>query len=346
MEKRKDINKRLLQIKMGWKRIVCLFCIMALLPLSACGGKNTGENGKADRKDTEEKIKIVTSFYPLYIMMLNLADDISGVEIDNMAEPQTGCLHDYQLRPRDLVCLEDADIFLANGGGMEEFLSDVLEAYPELNIIYAIDGLSEEELLEGHEHDHEGHAHEEETDLHEEEAIHGEEDHEVNPHTWMNMELYKKEVSYVAQTLSQVDPTNQDAYEKNKKIYIEKIDALIEEYAALKQKEKKPGCVLLHESFVYLAAEYDYPVLETLDVEKDSGFSAKEIRELIDEVWDAGKGVILSDSQYSGNISTLLAQETGMERYQLDSGVSGEYDKDAYLTSMRKNLEELKRAAD
>ena len=35
-----------------------------------------------------------------------------------------------------------------------------------------------------------------------------------------------------------------------------------------------------------------------------------------------------------------------MERYALDSGVSGEYEKDAYLNSMRKNLEELKRAAD
>lgn len=312
------------------------------------------EKGKESDKKEEETVKIVTSFYPLYIMMLNLADGIDGIELDNMAEPQTGCLHDYQLRPRDLVCLEDADIFLANGGGMEEFLSDVLKAYPDLNIIYAIDGLSEEDLLEGHEHDHEGHAHAEETDTHEEkelheveeEAIHGEEEHEVNPHAWMNMELYKKEISYIAQTLAQVDPANQDAYKENEKRYTEKIDDLIEEYAALKQKEEKPGCVLLHESFVYLAEEYGYPVLETLDVEKDSGFSAKEMRELIDEVGDAGNGVIVSDSQYSGNISTLLAQETGMERYQLDSGVSGEYEKDAYLTSMRKNLEELKRAAD
>ena len=328
--------------------------LIALLPLSACGGQNTAENDKGDRKDAEENVKIVTSFYPLYIMMMNLADGIDGVEINNMAEPQTGCLHDYQLRPRDLVCLEDADIFLANGGRMEEFLGDVLEAYPDLNIIYAMDGLSEEELLEGHEHDHEGHAHEEETDAHEEkelheeetEEIHGEEEHEVNPHTWMNMELYKKEIAYIAQALSQADPLNQAAYEANEQIYVQKVDDLIEEYAGLQDMENKPGCVLLHESFVYLAEEYGYPVLETLDVEKDSGFSAKEIRELIDEVREAGNGVIVSDSQYSGNISTLLAQETGMERYQLDSGVSGEYEKDAYLTSMRKNLEELKRAAD
>ena len=147
-------------------------------------------------------------------------------------------------------------------------------------------------------------------------------------------------------TLSEIDPDHQEEYEANEMAYADKIDTLIEEYAELEEKEEKPGCVLLHESFVYLAEEYGYPVMETLDVEKDSGFSAKEIKDLIDEVREAGNGVILSDSQYSGNISNLLAQKTGMERYALDSGVSGEYEKDAYLNSMRKNLEELKRAAD
>lgn len=303
-----------------------MLCVLSLLPLSGCGVQNRNAD------DSEETVKIVTSFYPLYIMMMNLADGISGVEIDNMAEPQTGCLHDYQLRPRDLVCLEGADVFLANGGGMEDFLGDVLEAYPHLNIIYAMDGLEESDLLEGHEHNHEGEEHD-----HEE---------EVNPHTWMNMELYKKEIAYIADALSEIDPDHQEEYEANEMAYADKIDTLIEEYAELEEKEEKPGCVLLHESFVYLAEEYGYPVMETLDVEKDSGFSAKEIKDLIDEVREAGNGVILSDSQYSGNISNLLAQETGMERYALDSGVSGEYEKDAYLNSMRKNLEELKRAAD
>lgn len=303
-----------------------MLCVLSLLPLSGCGVQNRNAD------DSEETVKIVTSFYPLYIMMMNLANGISGVEIDNMAEPQTGCLHDYQLRPRDLVCLEGADVFLANGGGMEDFLGDVLEAYPHLNIIYAMDGLEESDLLEGHEHDHEGEEHD-----HEE---------EVNPHTWMNMELYKKEIAYIADALSEIDPDHQEEYEANEMAYADKIDTLIEEYAELEEKEEKPGCVLLHESFVYLAEEYGYPVMETLDVEKDSGFSAKEIKDLIDEVREAGNGVILSDSQYSGNISNLLAQETGMERYALDSGVSGEYEKDAYLNSMRKNLEELKRAAD
>ena len=152
-------------------------------------------------------------------MMMNLTDGVENVQLANMAEPQTGCLHDYQLRPKDLVSLEGADLFLANGGGMEEFLSDVLDTYPELTVVYALDGLHEEDLLPGEEHAHDGHDHshgEAETgagNIHTEsagnavetsgagEAFQEEVDEAeghfgeltsgvVNPHTWLDPSLY------------------------------------------------------------------------------------------------------------------------------------------------------------
>lgn len=324
--------------------------------------------------DGGSSFRIVTSFYPLYIMVMNLTDGVDGVEIANMAEPQTGCLHDYQLRPGDLVSLEGADVFLANGGGMEDFLSDVLDTYPSLNILYALDGVETGALLPGEEHAHEGHEHaHEEEDQPEDQSVSAAEadfahrdegfgaeavsaDHtdasagdlesgEVNPHTWLNPELYEQELSYIASALGEMDPAHREEYEQNYLEYKEKIDALMAENEDLKTITPKKGCVLLHESFAYLADAFGFPVLETVDVEKDSGFSAKEIRTLIDLVEEAGDGIILSDSQYSGRISNLLAGETGMEVYQLDSCVSGEYDRDAWLDSMRKNLEALKTAA-
>ena len=35
---------------------------------------------------------VVTSFYPVWILTLNLTDGIEGLEVVNMAEPATGCL--------------------------------------------------------------------------------------------------------------------------------------------------------------------------------------------------------------------------------------------------------------
>lgn len=323
-----------------------IFCLCAVL-MAGCGGAGVSAEKEAEKKDT---FRIVTSFYPLYIMAMNLTDGIEGVEIDNMAEPQTGCLHDYQLRPGDLVSLEGADVFLANGGGMEEFLSDVFNTYPSLTILYALDALEFDELLPGEEHAHDGHAHEEEEEetthtMDEAESVGTLESGEVNPHTWLNPELYKKELSYLSAALGEMDPENRDRYEQNRQVYEEKINALLAEFEDLAEMGGKKGCVLLHESFAYLADAYGFPVLETIDVEKDSGFSAKEIRSLIDMVREADNGLLFSDSQYSGRISALLSAETGMEVYQLDSCVSGEYERDAWLNSMRKNLEELRNAA-
>lgn len=325
-----------------------IFCLCAGL-MTSCHSAGASEKKATEKED--DTFRIVTSFYPLYIMVMNLTDGIDGVEIDNMAEPQTGCLHDYQLRPGDLVSLEGADVFLANGGGMEEFLSDVLDTYPSLTILYALDALEFDELLPGEEHAHDGHAHEDEEKeeaqhaLEEGESVGTVESGEINPHTWLNPVLYKKELQYLSAALGERNPENKDRYEENRQAYEKKIDALLAEYEDLQGITEKEGCVLLHESFAYLADAYGFPVLETIDVEKDSGFSAKEIRNLIDMVQEAGNGLLLSDSQYSGRISALLSTETGMEVYQLDSCVSGEYEKDAWLNSMRKNLEELRNAA-
>ena len=46
---------------------------------------------------------LVTSFYPIWILTLNLTDGMDGIEVVNLAEPSTGCLHDYSLQNSDMV---------------------------------------------------------------------------------------------------------------------------------------------------------------------------------------------------------------------------------------------------
>ncbi|MBR0059985.1 MAG: zinc ABC transporter substrate-binding protein, partial [Selenomonadaceae bacterium] len=109
------------------KKILLLMLI--LLTMSGCG---------SEKKD-DGNLKIVTSFYPIYLDVLNITRGVSGVEVVNLTPPQTGCLHDYQLTPEDMKTLETADIFVVNGLGMESFLDKVTEAHPNLKIINASD---------------------------------------------------------------------------------------------------------------------------------------------------------------------------------------------------------------
>ena len=66
-------------------------------------------------KEYENNITIVASFYPVYILAKNITDGVEGVTVENMAQPQTGCLHDYQLTTKDRKAIEQADLFLKVG---------------------------------------------------------------------------------------------------------------------------------------------------------------------------------------------------------------------------------------
>ena len=112
-----------------------------------------------------QELTVVTSFYPMYIAAENVIGDADGVRLENLSEPQTGCLHDFQLTPEDMKLLSTADVFIINGGGIESFMKEVAEAYPNLKIIEACENIS---LLSGEEDD--THHHEGET---EEEHAHG-----------------------------------------------------------------------------------------------------------------------------------------------------------------------------
>ena len=40
-------------------------------------------------------VRVVTSFYPVYVAALNVTDGIEGTEVHNLARPHIGCLPDY-----------------------------------------------------------------------------------------------------------------------------------------------------------------------------------------------------------------------------------------------------------
>ncbi len=107
---------------------------------------------RTEQKQEQEKggnLLVVTSFYPMYVATENVIGDVEGVTLENLSEPQTGCLHDYQLTAADMKLLSKADVFIVNGGGIESFLSDVAESYPDLKIVQACDGIDLLESAEG-----------------------------------------------------------------------------------------------------------------------------------------------------------------------------------------------------
>ena len=113
------------------KAISILILIVMVVILLVYGAINRNKT-----KQSDGKIRILTSFYPIYIMTLNITNGVNNVEVSNMADKLNGCIHDYTLTTTDLKKFETANIFIENGAGLESFTDKIVNSYKDLNVIY------------------------------------------------------------------------------------------------------------------------------------------------------------------------------------------------------------------
>jgi zinc transport system substrate-binding protein len=260
-------------------------------------------------------LTVVTSFYPMYIAAANVVGDIDGVRLENLSEPQTGCLHDFQLTPEDMKLLSTADVFIVNGGGIESFMEEVAEAYPDLIVLEACKNTT---LLK-------------------------DEDGE-NAHAWMSVIGYEMQVQTIAAGLGEVDTAHREDYEQNAAQYIEKLIPLVERQQAVAQKAVGQSVILFHEAYAYVARDYGLTVSLTLDLDEERQVSAGEVAEVLSAVREDGVSVILAEELYGKSMAQTVQQEADVTVVYLDPLNRGDYDKDSYLEGMTRNIELLEQA--
>lgn len=322
------------------KKSLMIFVIMLIFSL--CSIVIVNIIGRKDGQ-SDDKIVVVTSFYPIYIAASNVLADIEGIELINLAENQTGCLHDYQLTTQDMKILEGADIFIINGGGIEDFTQDIIKNYPDLVIIDSSEGISFLETTVSHDHDHNhnhdhGHDHEIEEDTHH--HSHGDE----NPHIWLDPSRYVMQIENIRDGLIGYNQHNSSAYQKNTARYIMEVEEIKKELLEGLKEPLKKEVIIFHDAFAYLAEVLGLELIYTVNLEADTTFSAGEIGEIIDEIGYHQVKVLFTEEQYSLQIPTNIANETDAEVYVIDSLVSGDGAMDSYIQGMRNNIQVLQKA--
>lgn len=314
-----------------------------------------------NRGDTEDKDKfnIVTSFYPIYIACMNITDGADNVELTNLSEPKTGCLHDFQMTPQDMILLSKADAFVINGGGIESFIADVADSYPQVNIIESTADVNLiEEADEGSGHQHhddqeeahdDGHAHEEaesEDDGHTHEESEEEHEHshdsDVNAHAWMSVADYRIMVNTIARQLAQLDQANSEIYLANAKAYDSKLADLQAQQEELKSQLSGKNVVIFHEAYEYVAQDYGMNVVYCLDLDEERAVSAGEISQVISAVETEDAGTILAEELYGHKAASTVSSETSVSVVYLDPLNKGDYDKDSYIDGMSANIQLLR----
>ena len=269
------------------KKIISLVLILLTFALMGCG---------SDKKD-EKNLKIVTSFYPMYLDTINVTRGVQGVEVVNLTPPQTGCLHDYQLTPEDMKTLETADFFVVTGLGLESFLDKVIEAHPNLKIIDASDSPEITPIME---------------------------DGVPNSHVWLSLTYSIQQVKNISAKLCELDPEHAEQYKRHTLDYVDELTTLRDELHISLTMLPNKEIVTFHEAFPYLAAEFGLKVAAVIEREPGTEPTPQELAETIDKINSLPVKIIFTEPQYSSKAAETIARETGAKIFELDPIVTGE----------------------
>ena len=334
------------------------------------GGVSGASDSTKNTDEADDMLTVVTSFYPMYIAALNIVDKVEGVRLENLSEPQTGCLHDFQLTPEDMKLLSTADVFVINGGGIESFMSDVAKAYPKLDVVEACEDvalLSEDadtESESNHDHDHDAdtesdsdhdhdhdadaesdsdHDHDHDTDV-ESDSDHDHDHGDENAHAWMSVPRYRTMVQTIASRLAEKDAKHADEYYANAKAYDAKLAVLEEKIDSLKSLTGGQNIIIFHEAYEYVADDFSMNACYLLDLDEERSVSAGEVKQVIGAIKDDGVSVILAEELYGKSMGDTVSRETDVHMVYIDPLNRGDYDKDSYLDGMEHNIELIKDA--
>ena len=311
-KKNKEVKPEELNAKTSKYIKYVSIAILVLILITIIGVLNINRNKNINKDDGVTKI--VTSFYPMYIIAKNLVDGASNVELTNMADVNVGCLHNYTLKTEDIKKVENADIFISNGLGMESFINKLIETNNDMDVIDSSANVKNTIS----------------------------DDDEVNPHIWTSIDNYIEQVKTVAEKLKEYDHTNAKVYEDNKKEYISKLVKLKNKFNVELKKLQGKRAICLNEAFEYMGKDLGLQLTTLKTDHEESTLSAETLKNVTDVAKTQEIKIILVDKNDNKSNAQTIANEIDAQILELNSGLTGSLDKDAYINAMEENIEKLK----
>lgn len=325
------------------KAVIFLTVFLLVISLSGCRSESSVQ-------EQEEKIQVVTTIFPQYDFVRQIAGE--QAEVSMLLKPGEET-HSYEPTPQDILKIQNCDLFIYVGGENDEWVEEILESidtekFRMLRLIDCVDTVNEEHVEgmkeeRGHDHGEEEHEHEEED--------HG--SHKTltpDEHVWTSPENAMEIVKEITEVLAELDPAQKPIYEKNERAYLDRLEALDKEFRTVVSTAKRD--VLLFGDrfpFRYFADAYDLKYYAAFPgCASDTEPSAATMAFLIRKVEQEHIPVILKMELSNENIANAIAETTGAKVktfYSCHNLTAKEFAQgETYLSMMKKNVQTLKEA--
>ena len=343
---------------MGRKTKMTAAVLAMALVLTGCG--RGGASRETEPDQGQNRLKVAATLFPYYDFTRQIAGDLIDLELIVPAGMDS---HSFEPTPADMKKLQEADVVICNGGVMEHWVSQVLEAAgrPDMTVVVMMDHVQAVEGMEEGSHDHDHHGAEsagenvhEDRD-HKGQGVHddGREQHiEYDEHIWTSPVNAISCVKVIAEALIQADPDHCEEYEAGRDRYVRELEDIHEGFLKVAAGRKR-NLIIVGDRFPfrYLADEYGFEYRAAFSgCSTDTEPSARTIAYLIDKTRQEHLPAVYYLELSSHRVAEIIGEETGarplllhschnVTRKELEDGIT-------YADLMRQNIENLRRGLD
>lgn len=264
----------------------------------------------------QNKIQIVTTFYPLWFLTDQIAN--RAAQVSNLARSRD--IHEYEPSPQDLVQIEQADLFIFQSEQLESWTADIIpdledQGIETLEMMPALDLIDQ-----------------------------GSDSNDFDPHTWLDPVLAREMTDLISQKLQKIDPDNADIYQPNTLRLKNKFSQLDQDFQQSLSNCTNKQAIVSHDAFGQLAKRYDftlYPIAGLSTEDQPSTHTMAELKNLANQ----GITYILTEESNITRFAETLAAETSLKMISINPLGRGTLsDNKDFFDVMYDNLEALKTA--
>jgi zinc transport system substrate-binding protein len=237
-----------------------------------------------------DKIGVIVSIAP----EVEFVRAVGGDKVDvTLMVPSTADVHTYEPLPSQLSKVAGAQIYVMLGSGLEfenNYMDKLISSNPNILIVNSSKGIQLIPSSEGSE-----------TENHHENGIY-------DPHIWTSPRNAKTMVNNIYEGLVEVDPENQEYYQKNRDEYLKKLDELDRNTTELLKDKTRP-ILIFHPAFGYYARDYNLTMIGVMVNDEEP--SPQRIAMMVDTAQENNITVVYVEPQYDPKYMDAIASQIG-----------------------------------
>jgi ABC-type Zn uptake system ZnuABC Zn-binding protein ZnuA len=274
--------------------ILILIIILASTNSSASSSKqNNSITADATHNSAAQNINVVTSVSPI----TNIIKNVGGNKINLIGlVPEGVNSHTFELKPSDVIKVNNADLVVIDGLGLETNVEDIAEEARSKNTQLQVLKLGDNTIT---------------SDQWVFDFSFPEKEGDPNPHLWLNVAYAMKFANLTRDKLIEMDPQNAQYFSTNTDRYISLLKNLdkgiMQALHTVPPENRK--LLTYHDSWAYFALRYNMTVIGAVQPSDFGEPTTQEVARIIDQIRSEKVPAIFASEVFPRGVVDQIAKE-------------------------------------